>query len=290
MELQHLDDVDDFLAAAGDFLAAREAEHNLLFGICSGIRAAPEIVADDPPRFAVVTDHYGAVVAATLRTPPFQQLLSEVDELAGVDLIVGALIEAGDRPPGVLGPTEAAARFAELWSERTGQRNVLAMSERIFRLERVVPPRRATGAWRIAEDRDRELLRDWILTFRAEAVPEDPLPPDLDGIIDRWIRRIGRTMYLWEDEGRPVSLVGVGGETPNGCRIGPVYTPREFRGRGYASSLTAVASQDQLDSGRRFCFLFTDLANPTSNHIYRQIGYEPVSDVDQYRFVPTDGK
>ena len=27
-----------------------------------------------------------------------------------------------------------------------------------------------------------------------------------------------------------------------------------------------------------------DLANPTSNRIYQSIGYEPVTDVNQYRF------
>ena len=57
-----------------------------------------------------------------------------------------------------------------------------------------------------------------------------------------------------------------------------------IRGHGYATSLTAAASADQLARGRRFCFLFTDLANPTSNAIYRSIGYEPVCDMDQYRF------
>jgi GNAT superfamily N-acetyltransferase len=284
MELHRFDSADDFLATAGDFLGAREAEHNLIFGICSGIRAAPEVVADDPPRFAIVTDSYGAVVAATLRSPPFQQVLSEVDELAAVDLIVGALTDAGEELPGVLGPKEAAARFVELWSERSGQVATPAMAERIFRLSRVIPPSPASGGWRIAADRDRQLLRDWMQAFSAEAAPEDPPPRDPDGLIDRWIRRVGRSIYLWEDDGRAVSMVGAGGETPNGIRIGPVYTPPELRGRGYASNLTAAVSQEQLDSGRRFCFLFTDLANPTSNHIYQQIGYEPVTDVDQYRF------
>ena len=63
-----------------------------------------------------------------------------------------------------------------------------------------------------------------------------------------------------------------------------MYTPPEFRGRGYASACVAAASQAQLDAGRRFCFLFTDLANATSNHIYQEIGYEPVRDVEVYRF------
>jgi predicted GNAT family acetyltransferase len=63
-----------------------------------------------------------------------------------------------------------------------------------------------------------------------------------------------------------------------------VYTPPELRGRGYASALTAAVSQAQLNGGRRYCFLFTDLANPTSNKIYQAIGYEPVCDVDDLRF------
>jgi uncharacterized protein len=39
-----------------------------------------------------------------------------------------------------------------------------------------------------------------------------------------------------------------------------------------------------LAGGRRFCFLFTDLANPTSNSIYQQVGYRPVADVEQWSF------
>jgi predicted GNAT family acetyltransferase len=67
--------------------------------------------------------------------------------------------------------------------------------------------------------------------------------------------------------------------TPNGIRIG-WSTPPELRRHGYASAVTAATSQAELDKGRRFVFLFTDLSNPTSNKIYQAIGYRPVSDVD----------
>ena len=69
---------------------------------------------------------------------------------------------------------------------------------------------------------------------------------------------------------------GYGGPTPNGIRIGPVFTPAAHRGRGFATSLVAHVSADRLVEGRRFCFLYTDLANPTSNAIYRRIGYSQV--------------
>ena len=275
--------VDEFLGAAGSFLQAHEAENNLLFGICSNIRAAPHLFTDEPPTFASVTDRTGRVVAASLRTPPFNQVLSWVDEL---DATVALVERLRDRPlPGIVGPKFGAARFVAAWTAATGQPARIEFAERIFRLERVIPPvTPAPGAWRIVEGRDRDLIAGWLVAFHDEATPESPPVRDPPAVADRLVAQVGRIGYVWEDGGEVVSLVGAGGETPNGVRIGPVYTPPERRGRGYASALTAAASQDQLDRGRRFVFLFTDLANPTSNKIYQAIGYEAVCDVDQYLF------
>jgi predicted GNAT family acetyltransferase len=281
VQVHRHDGVADFLAASGTFLEAREAEHNLILGLCTNIARHPDLFADRPPRFLTVTDD-GTLVAASIRTPPFNQVLSEMaDEHA--ELLADALADDGDTLPGVLGPTDAARLFVGRWKERTGLTAERVLAERTFRLSRVIAPRPSSGSWRVAESDDREILAAWYLAFAEEATPEQAPVEDLDAMVDRWVRRIGRTMYLWEDGGRPASLAGAGGETPNGTRIGPVYTPPELRGRGYASNLVAAVSQAQLDSGRRFCFLFTDLANPTSNKIYQQIGYEPVTDVDQYR-------
>ena len=277
-------DPDEFLAQAGPFLAAREAEHNLQFGILSALRDQPQLFAE-PPRFAVVTNEAGAAVAAALQTPPHNLVVSQVADPEAIEALVEALAE--EPLPGVLAPHELAGRFTSAFEARTGRRAHLEAAERIFRLQQVTPPARpAVGSWRMADQRDRELVADWIVAFAVEAMPEQPPPPDPLETADRWIAGTSRDLYLWQAGDRVVSVVGTGGQTPNGIRIGPVYTPPEHRGRGYASSLTAAASQDQLHRGRRFCFLFTDLANPTSNKIYHAIGYEPVCDMDMYRFDP----
>jgi len=283
LTLHRFDRVDEFLRRAGAFLGAREAEHNLLWGITSQIRATPELFTGGAPSFAVVTDAGDGVVAATLRTPPHNQVLSEVDDPGAMAILADVM---RDEPlPGVLGPTEPAAQFAREWTRGPGRTARIEVRERIFRLDRVTPPARpASGSWRGPAPADRELIADWILAFSQEASPEAEPPPNPLEVADRWIAGVHRRLYLWVDRGRVVSLAGSGGETPNGIRIGPVYTPPEERGHGYASAVTAAASQDQLDRGRRFVFLFTDLANPTSNKIYRAIGYEPVCDVDMYRF------
>ena len=74
------------------------------------------------------------------------------------------------------------------------------------------------------------------------------------------------------------------GATPKGIRIGGVYTPPDERRRGYATALVAEVSRIKLAEGKALCFLFTDLANPTSNSIYQKIGYRPVCDFAEYRF------
>jgi len=83
-----------------------------------------------------------------------------------------------------------------------------------------------------------------------------------------------------------VSLSGFGGPTPNGIRIGPVYTPEEMRGRGYATALVAAQSAWLLEHGHQFCFLYTDMANETSNAIYRRIGYRLACGSAQIAFTP----
>jgi hypothetical protein len=278
MELRRFAGVGDFLDAAGGFLVAREAEHNLIFGIASSLRETPEAYSG-PPYLAVVVDD-DRVVAAAIQTPPFRVVLSEVDDPKAIDLLADDLLERD--LPGAAGPVDVVRAFVDARMARGGPPASLEMSDRAYRLTAVRPLRPVAGRSRLATAGDRELLLAWVEAFKQEALGEAD-PADVVADVDHWIARRGRTIHLWED-GEAVSLCGVGGPTPNGIRIGPVYTPPGLRGRGYATALVAAVSQAELDAGRTFVFLFTDLANRTSNHIYQVIGYEPVRDFDDWTF------
>jgi predicted GNAT family acetyltransferase len=278
MEVRRFADIDEFLGVAGGFLGEREAEHNLIFGICSNLRTNPGMFGG-PPYLAAITDR-SRVVAVALRTPPHRLILSEIDDPAAIRLLVEDARSPG--LSGVLGPKEHVRAFVEAWTAGGEPPARLAISERIYRLTAVSPPRPVPGAVRVATHADRDLVVAWTEGFMRDAFG-DADPAEVVSTADRWLSGSERTLYLWVD-GEPTSLAGVGGPTPNGIRIGPVYTPPAARRRGYASALVAAVSQAELDAGRRFCFLFTDLANPTSNHVYQDIGYEPVRDVDAYTF------
>jgi predicted GNAT family acetyltransferase len=289
LKLRRTADVDEFDRLAGEFLRAREAEHNLMLALCSGLRAttttapltrtsaAPPTL---PPYFAVVTSG-DSVVATAMRTPPHNAILSAISDERALDLIVDDLLAIAPDLTGVLGEKRRALRFAERWTTATMRSHHLKTAERIFQLSSVIPPQRVGGRMRTATPDDVDLVVAWFAAFIREALREDGSAAAT--VADLWLNAPGRTLYLWED-GPVVSMCGAAGRTPSGTRIGAVYTPPERRGRGYASNCVASASQAQLNAGLRYCFLYTDLANPTSNHIYRQIGYEPVCDVDEYRF------
>ena len=125
---------------------------------------------------------------------------------------------------------------------------------------------------RVAEARDLPLVFDWMDQFGRE-IGEPHSPPRA-----RFEQRVNNGEYhFWEDPA-PVSIGAWTGRTPNGVRINAVYTPPEHRARGYASNLVAALTQKMFDEGCKFCFLYTDAENPTSNKIYEQIGYQFVCD------------
>lgn len=283
MELHRCADRLEFEERARPFLAAREAEHNLILGLLSTLASGRHGYV--PPHHFAVVERGGEVVAAAMRTPPFDLVLSMLDDPGALQPILeDAHAVYGPALTGVLGRKGESGDFASRWTERTGVPHRLLMAERIHRLTRVHAPAGVRGAARPASASDRPLLVEWMSAFHAEASERAPaalVERQVAGFLagERW-----RGLRLWVDEGRAVSMAGFTGPTPRGIRISAAYTPPERRGRGYASACVAAVSQEMLDAGRAMCFLFTDLANPTSNKIYARIGYEPVVDVDHFRF------
>lgn len=275
MEVVQIADPGEFLARAAPLLLAEEARHNLILGLAGTLRDQPDVYPD----FALwVVEDAGETVGAALRTRPFNLVLARGSDQA-VALLAGSIDE---ELPGVVGALPEVDAFVAAYGARAEPR----ARQGIYALHAVVPPRPTGGSPRAATVDDRPLLLDWWRAFAIEALGETE--PDETGIarnVDHKLRGPAGGIALWEDEGRPVSAVGYGSPTPAGIRVGPVYTPPGQRGRGYASALTAHVSAEELAAGRRFCFLYTNLANPTSNKIYLAIGYERVCDSVEYTFV-----
>ncbi len=293
MRLVLWSDAIGFLERAEPFLLADEARHHLTFGIALGLRAGhPVQVGTGAPFLATVEDR-GRVVATAAHTG-FNLILSpsaEVDFAGSPVLDELAEIVEVEIPhlPGVLAPPAISRAFADAWTRRTGQPWRLGRRERTHALTSVRPLDLPPGRLRMATMADRALIVPWLREMHSAIGLDEPFDPE--AAADRRLAPPEapgdpyRSLYLWIDEdGEPRSMAGAQATTATGVRIGAVYTPVEHRRRGYATATVASLSHAMLDRGRQACYLFTDLANPTSNRIYATIGYEPVCDLDDIRF------
>ena len=258
-----------------------EARHNLILGIAGTLVDEPGLY---PEHDLWVVESAGSIVAAALRTPPFNLVLAEPLLDGAIEALAVHLRSIVDLP-GVVANRPYAQEFAARWAATTGVSATYRMSQGVYALREVRDAPPTTGRARAASEIDRRLLARWLREFAEEALPEGRWDEERTGrTLDRQLSGSPETgIWVWEDA-EPVSLAGFGGRTPNGIRVGPVYTPPAHRRHGYATSLVTEVSARQLASGRRFCFLYTDLANPTSNAIYERIGYERVCESDEIGF------
>lgn len=260
------------------YLVRDEPRHNLILGVSDTLASNPTLF---PELVFWVVREGEEIAACALRTSPYNLVLARPRDDEALALLADAIdIEL----PGVVGATPEVDVFTEEWVARTGVSPRVAIEQGVYALRKVAPVPQAPGRSREADGSDYELVLRWFRAFAREAMHDDHGP----SVYERQIRqRLGSSkggFTIWEDGGEPVSMSGYGGVTPNGIRIGPVYTPPEQRGRGYATSLVAGLSGRLLREGRTFCFLYTDLANPTANAIYERIGYVRVCESRQIDF------
>jgi hypothetical protein len=264
--VRYTEDPVEALAMARPFLANEPVLHNVILTLLTERAAHPE-----PGRYWVPLDD-GAAAGFVFQSPLtfWASLACMTPDV--IEAAVDSVADQGVRLPGAIGEVSTVARFAGQWTERHKSGATPLGGQRIYEVEHVTE-QTARGGLREATKDDRNLVVSWLRAFQAEA---DDGASDPEAIVDQ------RRWWLWDDGG-PVSLARPSEPVEGVARIGPVYTPPERRNRGYAGACVSALSAQVLKSGQR-CILYTDLANPTSNAIYRRIGYRAVAEVLRYRF------
>lgn len=286
MSLELTDDPHAFLAAADGHLAADPVLATVV--ATSTQRLADPAGRDELPHcwWAVARDDTGAVTGLAMRTAPFAPYplyVLPMPEESAVAL-ARALHERGEAVGGVNGALPAARIVAEETARLAGGEVSVYEHVRLFELGELVLPRAPAGRLRPATRADAALCLAWFRDFDRAAAEQAGRTGGHDVFEDFTLESMharidGGVVWLWEDEhGQPVHLTAANPPVHGVTRIGPVYTPKEQRGRGYASRAVAEVSQQYVERGVRCC-LFTDQANPVSNRVYEAIGYRPVVDM-----------
>lgn len=284
--LAFTEDPAEFLQTAGQRLAADPVLNTVIATVAIRAAAAGREKPDHPQWWVSVVDDDDRVVGVAMRTAPFRPyplyVLPMPDEAAV--LLAGALLDRGEDVPAANGALPASRVVADEVARLTGRTAAVTEHMRLFELGELVEPPAPPGRLRTATAEDADLCLAWYQAFEAAASEQAGRPHrvggnehfDVEFIADRIA---GDRIHLWEAPGGEVVHLTAANVPAFGvARVGPVYTPTEHRGIGYASRAVAEVSRLILDSGTRPC-LFTDQANPTSNRIYQAIGYQPLVDM-----------
>lgn len=277
MEVVRFHDAREFRERADPLLLEHEPANNLILGVSSN-------VIEHPDRFEAfrgwVVIEGSEPTAAAMQTVPYNLILAIPKSARAIEFLAGEVVEI----PGVIGCKPGVDTFV---SARTENHRV-TMTQGVFELDTVTFPEPVEGLSRMGTADEVDVLAEMWIAFEEEAIGNvEDAERTRAGIERRTeVKSARHGVWVHEVAGRIVSLSGHSGPTPNGIRIGPVYTPPELRGKGYASQLVATQSQWLLDNGHSYCFLYTDLTNPTSNSIYRRIGYRQIAESTQYEFSP----
>ncbi|MFE7746934.1 GNAT family N-acetyltransferase [Nocardia sp. NPDC057455] len=275
MRIEITTDAAEFRSVAGSFLLRDPLRHTVLT-----TSVANHVMGIDTPaeasRFLSVLGEDASVVGAAMRVAGRDVYLGALPP-DGIPAVVRALADVVPESAGVEGIVEDATAFAQHWCALLGRGFHRSYLTRLHRLGALRIPDVA-GVSRRAGESDVALCADWLAAMREEAGMES-------GLDEAAIRRrvdSGR-WWLWEHQGEPVSLAAHHVPIQGWARIGPVYTPPDARGHGYASAVTAHVAELLRAQSLDVC-LFADTANTTANRIYRTIGFHPTHEFAHYVF------
>ena len=111
------------------------------------------------------------------------------------------------------------------------------------------------------------------------------LPADKNTISEKAAKlKTSGNLYALVDNGTVVTVAASNRKTEHGRAINLVYTPSEYRRKGYSTCCVKQLTQLILKDSD-YAFLYADKHNPISNHEYQRLGFDAIEEFSQYKLV-----
>lgn len=261
-----------FLEAVNELLSAQEALNNLPLGITSKFcKTFPNggEAPHDQFRMVLLEDKGKVVGMACQEVPRFLLFYLGEDSLEEkAQVLAEEMTKKNWDITGLVGNRTATRILADAF---VGSNYIVGAEQLCYELKKVIPARPAPGKLTQIGMESKDLVFKWMEEFYEEVIAEEERDIGIPYALTE--ERIANgQVWFWDNNG-PVSMAMTTRPLPRGICVSYVYTPPEARKNGYASCLVAAISTEMLNQGKEYCALFTDGANPTSNKIYQDIGY-----------------
>ncbi len=288
MKFKLYTDVHEFYKDTYDILLRHEEQNLVMLGnLMMGKKGEDKTAWRDPAHWLMATvSDANSIVLTALMTPPYNITLYATDNVI-IPEAVTCMIDglSNYKIPGVVSEKSLAEFFANEYTSRNLLKININMSQRIYTLSSVNSAVKQFGSLRLLKEEDMNFFPYWFEAFQAASVYGNTKMTIPEKIEEYRYRLSTKKLHVLEVDGIPVAMAGFSKELKTALGVAFVYTPPYNRGKGYATSCVAKLSQLALDQGFSKCVLYTDLLNPTSNSIYQQIGYEPICDSMELKFI-----
>lgn len=268
IQLHVYEEILTFKEEVTPFLEKNEQENNLILGVLQMVQE---------PIFMGVAKQREEIKVVFLQTEEKKQIIVATSEIAEEDIVelVKKLTKVYSNVPGLIGNKEIVQKLAEEIAVLENKKTNVVMEQGVYALQQVKTKWTEDGAFREIGSDELPLIEQWIYQF-CEDVRLPTTKEEAKQTAHTLITN--RRLFGLEIDGKLVSVAAKTRPTTNNITVNFVYTPKEARKKGYASSCVAALSQRMLDEGYKTTTLYTDLANPTSNKIYQEIGYEQIAE------------
>ncbi len=186
---------------------------------------------------------------------------------------------------GIIAAANVCQSFIEQLKQYVNCTFVEKMGMDIMELRQINEIKPVDGSHRLAQPEEAKLAAQWMVEFQMEALTSET---DYEEALQKAVKQIEENqIYFYEDiDHNVVSMAVASRKLAHGTTITYIYTPEEYRGKGYAAANIYYLSKELLEQGNEFCTLIIDKKNPLSNRAYEKVGYKVIGDSYEYSAVP----
>ncbi|HAT8648939.1 TPA: GNAT family N-acetyltransferase [Legionella pneumophila] len=208
-------------------------------------------------------------------------VMMQTDDLVILNALVDAFKAQKTRPiAGILGEdTQAKATMVQLNLEDLPY--AINIQEQLFSLnlqQMTFPKQDDLRRYKLKPliECDQHLIKRWLIDYHIEALGADAHDPSLNEQIEHEIQdiQINQNRWILFVNNNSVSLCGFNARLPDMVQIGPVYTPKNLRNKGYARLGLALCLEQAKSEGAEQAILFTNEQPAIKS--YQSIGFQNI--------------
>ncbi|WP_144473540.1 GNAT family N-acetyltransferase [Bacillus tropicus] len=268
IQLHVYEEIVNFKEEVTPFLEKNEQENNLILGVLQMVQQ---------PIFMGIAKQGEEITVVFLQTEDKKQIIVANAEISGVaiKMLAKELTKIYPDIPGLIGNKKVVQKLAEEIALLENKKKNVVMEQGVYELKKVKKKPSEDVFFREVSSNELTLIEEWIYQFCKDVnlpTTKEEAKQTAHALLTN------HRLFGLEVDGKLVSVAAKTRPTKNNITVNFVYTPTEARKKGYASNCVAALSQRMLDEGYKTTTLYTDLANPTSNKIYQEIGYEQIAE------------